>query len=96
MKYLTVGIHYPKPEHMQDIVAAIKKVREVALKCEGLVETGSWLDKENNRLVLMSLWESEEHTTKARGVLRPLIMESPWAEWERQPSDNFLNLTRVV
>ena len=73
MKYLTVGIHYPKPEHMEDIVTAIKKVAEVALKCEGLVETGSWLDKENNRLVLMSLWESEEHARAWDEKLEPVL-----------------------
>jgi hypothetical protein len=44
----------------------------------------------------MTLWESEEHASKARGVLRPLIMQTPWAEWERKSSDNFLNLIQIA
>ena len=96
MRYLTIGIHYPKTEHMDDILAVTKKVAEEAKKCEGLVDAGSWLDKENNRLVMMSLWESEEHAVNGRGALRPIIMGAPWSEWERQPSDNFLGLTRIV
>jgi hypothetical protein len=96
MRYLTIGIHYPKPEHTEDILAVTKKVAEEARKCEGLVDAGSWIDKENNRLVMMSLWESEEHAVKAREVLRPIIMEVPWSEWERQQGDNFLGLTRIV
>jgi quinol monooxygenase YgiN len=96
MRYLTIGIHYPKSEHTEDILAVTKKVAEEARKCEGLVDAGSWIDKENNRLVMMSLWESEEHAVKARGTLRPIIMAVPWSEWERQQGDNFLSLTRIV
>ncbi len=96
MRYLTIGIHYPKPEHFEDIISVTKKVAEGAKKCEGLVDAGGWVDKENNRLIMMSLWESEEHAIKSRGALRPIIMEVPWSEWERQPSDNFLGLTRIV
>jgi hypothetical protein len=81
---------------MDDILGVTKKVAEEAKKCEGLVDAGSWLDKENNRLVMMSLWESEEHAVNGRGALRPIIMGARWSEWERQPSDNFLGLTRIV
>ena len=96
MKYLTLGIHYPKPEHTDDILAVVKKVADVALALPGIIETGAWLDNEQERIVMMSLWESEEHATKARETLRPLIMQSPWGEWERKPSENFLNLVRRV
>lgn len=96
MRYLTVGIHYPKPEHLEDILAVTRKVAEKAKEYEGLVDAGSWFDKESNRLIMMSLWESEECGAKARGALRPIIAAAPWSEWERQPSDNFLGLTRMV
>lgn len=96
MRYLTIGIHYPKAEHEGDIIGVARRVAEEARKCEGLVDAGSWIDKQNSRIVMMSLWESEEHAAAARGALRPIIMEAPWGQWERQPSDNFLSLERIV
>lgn len=96
MRYLTLGIHYPKPEHAEDILAAVRHVADAARQRAGLVDTGAWLDAMENRIILMSLWESEEDAALTRPVSRPLIMESPWSEWERQPSKNFLQLTRAV
>jgi quinol monooxygenase YgiN len=96
MRYLTIGIHFPRPEHVADVLAVAKRVTEEARKCQGLVEAGAWHDEPSNRLVMMSLWESEEQAAQARGKLRPIIMGAPWDQWERQQSDNFLSLTRVV
>lgn len=96
MRYFTLGIHYPKPEHLDDILAVARKVGEEARKCEGIVDAGAWLDKAGDRILMMSLWESEEFAAKARPMLRPLIAEAPWSRWERQPSENFLDLSRAA
>ena len=39
MPFLTLGIHYPKPEHTAELFEAIKKVTDVARDLEGIVET---------------------------------------------------------
>ena len=96
MKYFTLGIHYPKLEHKEDILGAIKKVADIARTLPGLIESGAWYDEAGDRIIMMSLWESEEIALKASGTLRPLIMQSPWAEWERKPSESFLGLKQVV
>ncbi len=64
-RYLTIRILYPKSRSVDDILAAVKRVSEAALKFEGLVEIGAWLDKENDRIVNISLWESKELAQKA-------------------------------
>ncbi len=96
MKYLTLGIHYPKPEHKEDILSAIRKVAEIAHTLQGLIETGAWHDEAEDRIILFSLWQSAEHALEASKTLRPMIMQSPWSEWERKPSENFLNLKQLV
>ena len=96
MRYLTIRIQYPKPGHADDILAAVKKVADAARKFEGLADIGAWLDQENNRIVNMSLWESEEDAVKARAAMHPMFADIPWSQWERQPAENFLGLTRVV
>ena len=77
MKHFTLGIHYPKPEHKENILGAIKKVADVARALYRFIDTGAWFDKEGDRIIMMSLWESEELALKASQALRPLIMQLP-------------------
>ena len=94
--YLTVRVLYPLPDHVDDVLSAVKKVSEEARKHEGLIEIGAWLDKEKNRIVNISLWESEERAIEATKKMHPKFANIPWNEWERQPAENFLGLRRVV
>lgn len=95
-RYLTIRILYPKLSRGEDIVAAVRKVAQAARKFEGLVEIGAWLDKENDRIVNISLWESKEQALKATTEMRPMFADIRWSEWERKPAENFLGLTRAV
>jgi quinol monooxygenase YgiN len=95
-RYLTVRILYPKSGHIEDILATIKRVSEAARKFEGLVEIGAWLDKENDQIVNISLWESKAFALKATVKIHPMFADTPWTEWERKPAENFLGLSRVV
>ena len=95
-RYLTIRILYPKPENTDDVLSAVSMVSEAARKYEGLVEIGAWLDKENERIVNISLWESKEQAMKATKEMHPMFADIPWSEWECRPAENFLGLTRVV
>jgi hypothetical protein len=95
-RYLTIRILYPKSGSIDGILAAVRRVSEAARKFEGLVEIGAWLDKGNDRIVNISLWESKELAQKATTEMHPMFADIPWSEWERKPAENFLGLTRVV
>jgi hypothetical protein len=95
-RYLTIRILYPESGHADDILAAVKKVSETAHESEGLIEIGAWLDKENDRIVNMPLWESQEDAAIATKEMHRLFADIPWSRWERQPADNLLRLQRVV
>lgn len=96
MKYLTLGIHHPKQEHKQDLLDATQKIAEQARKLDGLVDTGAWLDEATGRVIMMSLWESEAAAMTARPVLGPLVKNFPFSDWENQPAEQLVNLTRAV
>ncbi|MEW5797541.1 MAG: hypothetical protein AB1728_00920 [Bacteroidota bacterium] len=96
MNYITIGIHYPRQEHKDDIINAIKKIAQPARNCKGLIDTGALVDDKNDRIILFSLWESGEAALEASKILRPMIAELPFSEWERQPSDNMVGLQRVI
>ena len=96
MRYLTIRILYPKSNNMDDVLAAIKSVSDAARKFEGIIEIGAWLDKKNDRIVNISLWESKEYELKATLEMHPMFADVQWILWERKPAENFLNLTRVI
>jgi hypothetical protein len=95
-RYLTIRIHYPKPEHKDETIAAVQRVAQAARAHEGLVEIGAWLDEASDRIVNISLWESEDLAIKATQAMHPLFADIPWSDWERQPAENFLSLKRAV
>jgi len=96
MTYLTIRILYPKPGSTEDILKAVERVSAAARKFEGLMEIGAWFDKENDRIVNMTLWESKEQAMRATKEMHPMFADIPWTEWERKPAENFLGLARVV
>jgi hypothetical protein len=95
-RYLTVRVLYPKPDNLDDTLVAVRQVADAASKFGGLVEIGAWMDSANNRIVNISLWESEADAIAATQKMHRSFSAVPWSDWERQPSDNFLGLTRVV
>ncbi len=96
MRYLTIRVLYPRTEHRDEALAAITRVCQAARRFPGLVDIGAWLDTENDRIVNMSLWESEDEARKARVAMHQAFTDVPWDSWERRPAENYLNLTRVV
>ena len=95
-RYLTTWILYSNPESTEQILNAIGKVSETARKFEGLVEIGAWLDKENERIINISIWETKELAAKATAEIHPQFANVPWAQGERQPAQNLLGLKSVV
>ena len=96
-RYLTIRVLYPKPGRREDILAAVGRVSEAARGFEGLVEIGAWTDQENDRIVNVSLWESKEQAlSSATAAMHPRFAGIPWSEWERQPAENFIGLSRAV
>jgi predicted enzyme related to lactoylglutathione lyase len=95
-RYLTIRILYPRNGCADDILTAVKNVSAEAHRFEGLVEIGAWLDKENDRIVNISLWESQEQAMKATQEMHLLFADIPWSNWERKMAENFLGLKRVI
>lgn len=95
-RYLTVRILFPKAGCIDDILSAVGKVADAARRFDGLVEIGAWLDEKNDRIVSISLWESKEQAMRATTEMHAQFADIPWAEWERKPAENYLDLNRVV
>ncbi len=96
MRHLTLGIHYPREGYSQQILDVAEEVSNAAKTCDGLIEAGAWLDQKNDRIIMLSLWENPDVAIQASEKLRPIIAEAPFEKWERKPSDNMLELKKMV
>ncbi len=92
MKYLTIAIHYPKPENRKDILNAMNQLAQEAEKCQGLIEMSAWVDEKTDRIFAVALWKSKEEGLLCWQKLGQLAARFPLSDWERQPREVLMNL----
>lgn len=94
MKYFTLAIHYPKENHIKDILNAMNTLAKQAQNMPGYIEMSAWVDEKSNRIFAMSLWQSKEDGMMCWQKLGPVISQFPLSDWERQQREVFINLTQ--
>jgi quinol monooxygenase YgiN len=88
MRYLYLAMHYPKSEHVDELLGAMKRLGEALHTVPGILEATAWKDSVSGRIVAISTWES-------RPVIGEAIRDVPFDEWEAKPRELF-NLDEVV
>lgn len=94
MRYLYLAIHYPKPEHVDNLLGAMKRLGEALQTVPGLLEATAWKDQASGRIVAISSWESRQAFLNARPVIGEAIKDVPFDAWEAQPRELF-NLDEI-
>jgi quinol monooxygenase YgiN len=89
MRYLSLAIHYPKLEHVDDLLGAMKRLGESLQTAPGLLEATAWKDQASGRIVAISTWESHQAFLNARPVIGEAIKDVPFDEWEAKPRELF-------
>ena len=84
-RVMAQAVHYPKPDHREDMLAAMTRLKAAAEGLDGLDEIGGFEDAEGARIVAISVWASPEALQAGMPVLGAAIADVPFDEWERQP-----------
>ena len=88
--FVHLAVHYPKPEHVEDQLASMRRVADAAQGAPGLVSIGPWRDLRSGRVVGLSLWESKEAFDAAiPGIFARVDDPDPDGDWEERPPDSF-------
>ena len=95
MRYLSLAMHYPKPEHVDDLLGAMKRLGEALQAVPGLLEASAWKDQASGRIVAISTWESQQAFLKARPVIGEAIKDVPFDEWEAKHRE-LINFDEIV
>ena len=60
MTYIFMAVHYPDPGTRDDVYASMSAMAESMAGTRGLIEIGPWLDRDGDRVIGLSRWESRE------------------------------------
>jgi heme-degrading monooxygenase HmoA len=86
-------IHYPKPGHVADLLASMRRVDTAARGIPGLIQIGPWRDQGSDRLIGLALWESQDAYQAAAARIFAVVADDPFGDWCSQPPEVF-HLTR--
>jgi quinol monooxygenase YgiN len=89
-------IKYPKPEHIEDVLASMQRVADAAQGARGLIRIGPWRDTRSGRVVGLAIWESKAAFEAAMPeVFRSYDDPDPEGTWEERPTD-IMHITAVM
>ena len=58
--FVTIAVHSPKPEHVEDLLSFMHRVAAALEGTPGLVGIESFREQDGDRLVAIGRWESRE------------------------------------
>ena len=87
--FQAIAIHHARPEHVEDFLAFMHRVRAAVGEPPGLVEFTAWRDTQSSRLIAVSRWESEADFRAAIPLIMSLGPERR-EEWSERPDELLL------
>lgn len=86
--------HHPRPEHVDDLLAAMSRLSATAHGVAGLDEIGAFTDEGRETVIAISVWESMEALQAGMQQLFAGLGDLPFDQWESRPRE-LLTLTEV-
>jgi Antibiotic biosynthesis monooxygenase len=88
VSYIFLVVHHPKPEHRDELMHSMVERAELMAETPGFIEAGPWQVVDDQRIVGISRWESQEAFLAA---VPPGfgVSTSDVHEWETRPREVF-------
>ena len=84
-RHLYMAIHFPRPEHVDDLLRAMTGLGSAMRAVAGLLEVSVWRDRD--RIVAMSVWESGAALDDAAPTITRAVADVPFDQWEARPRE---------
>ncbi|MGR7025579.1 hypothetical protein [Geodermatophilus sp. URMC 62] len=81
------AVHHPHPDHLEDLLGAMRRLNELAVGIDGLEEIGAFHDADGGRVVAVSVWSSPEALQAGSAVLFAGVADLPLDRWESRPRE---------
>ena len=89
-----LSIHHPKPGQRDALIASMHRFGEALAGAPGLISVHTLHDPDEDVLVGLALWESEEAFRASAHLGGAAVADDPFDEWESSDVDPY-RLTEV-
>ena len=91
MKVGLVAVHYPRPEHRDEMIARVHQAAEVMAAAPGCLAIDCWVSEVHQTVVTTGQWESEQALGAGFSAVRAAGLDFDYDERESRPRE-VLNL----
>jgi quinol monooxygenase YgiN len=87
MAFGVVSLHYPKPEHRDELVRRLAAAADVMAATEGCVDVAYWEERETRALVSTGTFTSEDAWNRAVQAVLAAKVDFAYDQREARPRD---------
>jgi heme-degrading monooxygenase HmoA len=85
-----LSVHTPKPEHVEDLAASMRRFGAAAAGQPGLREGHTRRGDGSGKLVGLAIWESREGCEGGVRSMRTAVEDDPFEDWEENEPEVYL------
>jgi quinol monooxygenase YgiN len=87
MKVGLVALHYPRPEHRDEMISRVHQAAEVMAATPGCLAADCWVSEDNQAVVTNGQLESEQALTAGFSAVRTAGVDFDYDERESRPRE---------
>lgn len=89
MKVGLVALHYPRPEHWDEMISRVHRAAGVMAATPGCLAADCWVSEDRQAVVTTAQWESEQALTAAFSAVQAAGVDFDYDERESRPREVF-------
>lgn len=89
MKVALVALHYPHPEHRDEMISRVRQAADVMAATPGCLAADCWVSEDGQAVVTTGQWESEQALAAGFAAVRAAGVDFGYDERESRPRDVF-------
>jgi quinol monooxygenase YgiN len=87
MKVGLVAVHYPRPEHRDEMISRVRQAAEVMAAAPGCLAVDCWVGEGHHTVVTTGQWESEQALSAGFSAVRAAGLDFDYDERESRPRE---------
>lgn len=89
MKVGLVALHYPRPEHWEEMISRVRQAADVMAATSGCLAVDCWVSEDSQAVVTTGQWESEQALTAGFAAVQAAGVDFGYDERESRPREVF-------